>query len=151
MATVINTAQTKASGSWKLTGAVVQKFRVWANSKTLTAVQVIYTDNTSSPIYGAKDGNYAEYVFAPGEAVNSLVLWGNGVGTRTGHIKFTTNRGGQFEHGKDVSGQTAYAASDIGSGILMGIVGRSGAEIDCLGLVFLTKVNSVTIKVCFRS
>ena len=44
-----------------------------------------------------------------------------------------------FDVGKNTSGQTAYPAG-LGSGILVGVVGRSGADIDMFGPVFLNGV-----------
>ena len=65
-----------------------------------------------------------------------MTLWGNGIGTRTGRIRLTTNKGQTLDVGKDTSGQTPYDMA-IGSGVLVGMVGRSGGDIDQLGAMFL--------------
>ena len=140
----ISTSQYKENGVWKLTGNVVQKLGVWTNGKALKAISVTYTDGNSA-MFGKKGGDYKEFIFATGEAINSLQLWGNGQGTRTGRVEFTTNKQRSFAHGKDVSGQTGFPQPNLGSGILMGLVGRAGDEIDALGFVFLKKVRSVRI------
>ncbi|OCH85905.1 hypothetical protein OBBRIDRAFT_838593 [Obba rivulosa] len=84
-------------------------------------------------------------VFAPGEKVTSLTLWGDGDGTCTSHIHITTSAGQTFDCGKDISGQTAYDAS-IGSGIFVCLDGRSGADVDTPGAFFLNgSVTSISI------
>jgi len=46
-------------------------------------------------------GSYAEFTFKQGEyLVGDLILCGNGVGTRAGYIKFTTNLNNTFEAGQ---------------------------------------------------
>ena len=125
-------------------GRVVTKLGVWKNTSCLQGIQVTYNDGWQSPVYGSVSGDYNQIIFQPGERVVELTLWGNGIGTRTGRIKLTTNGGQTFDWGKDTSGQTAYSAP-VGGGLLVGAVGRCGAEIDMLSLVFFTDVKSVAI------
>lgn len=87
-------------------------------------------------------------VFAPGEKCTELVLWGNGDGRRTCRIKIVTDKGQTLDWGKDTTGQTAYP-SNLGSGILVGFMGRYGADIDCMAPLFLKDVKSVTSKVTY--
>ena len=124
---------------------VVTKLEVWWNSSTLKAVQITYANSSISPIFGQTSGNGSSITFAPGERVTSLTLWGNGVGTRTGRIRITTSKGQTFDVGKNTDGQNSYSAP-IGSGILVGMVGRGGQDIDMLGAVFLEgSVSSISI------
>jgi len=115
--------------------AVVKGLRVWYNSSYLRGIQVTYSDDSRSPVYGKADDSSKSITLAPGERITSLTLWGNGVGTRTGRISLTTT-GQSLDAGKNTSGQTAYDI-DLGSGILVGFVGRHGSDIDQLGAVFL--------------
>lgn len=125
-------------------GRAVTKLGAWTNSSCLQGIQVTYNDGSQSQVFGSVHGDYAQIIFPPGERVVELTLWGNGNGTRTGRIKLTTDGGQTFDHGKNTSGQTAYSAP-VGGGLLVGAAGRCGAEIDMLGLVFLSDVTSVSI------
>lgn len=80
--------------------------------------------------------SHASIVFAPGELITSMTLWdySDKARTRTGRLRLTTNQGQKFDVGS--SGHTAYDIA-IGSGVLVGVVGRSGWDIDQLGAVFL--------------
>ncbi|KAL8788681.1 MAG: hypothetical protein Q9195_007182 [Heterodermia aff. obscurata] len=125
--------------------SVVKKLQVWWNSSYLKAIQVTYSDNSVSRVFGEATELTQTIILAPGEVVTSFVMWGNGIGTRTGRIRLVTNLGQVLDAGKDTSGQTAYT-SPTGSGILVGMVGRSGLDIDCLGAVFLdSSVASIVI------
>jgi len=124
---------------------IVKGLDVWWNSSTLRGIQVTFSDNTRSSVYGSASDNHNSITFAPGELITSMTLWGNGNGTRTGRIRLTTSAGQTFDYGKNTSGQTPYDAG-VGSGILVGICGRSGNDIDMLGPVFLNgAVTSIAI------
>lgn len=126
-------------------GKVVRKLGVHYNSGwCLQSLQVTYNDNTVSERVGAARESYKEITLAPGERITSASLWGNGIGTRTGRIRFETDKGHTFDAGKDTSGQTEYPM-DVGSGILVGFAGRAGHEIDCLSFIFLRLIESVEI------
>lgn len=125
-------------------GKVVKKLGVHYNSSCLKGLRVTYNDGTVSETVGRAENSYKEIVLAPGERVISASLWGNGVGTRTGRIRFRTDKGQIFDAGKDTSGQTEYPM-DAGSGILVGFAGRAGHEMDCLSFIFLRLVDSVEL------
>lgn len=94
--------------------------------------------------FGTELGDYAEIKFHPGEKVTSMKLWGNGVGTRCGRVELHTDNNQTFEWGQNTDRQTAYVPP-LGSGLLVGVAGAAGSEIDLLGFVFLREVASVTI------
>ena len=126
---------------------VVTKLQIWWNSDMFVGVQTTFSDNSVAPIHGQPLDQSATLTLAPGEQVTSLTLWGNGVGTRTGHIRIITNKGQTFDCGKNISSQKSYSAP-VGSGILVGMVGRSGDAIDMLGAVFLDgSVLAVTLTI----
>ncbi|EMD30822.1 hypothetical protein CERSUDRAFT_100959 [Gelatoporia subvermispora B] len=104
-------------------GLVVKGLDVWYNSSTLRGVQVTFSDDSRSAIFGQPSDTHASVTFVPGERITSLTLWGNG-------DRHT------FDVGKNTSGQSSYDA-DVASGILVGMVGRCGSDIDMLGPVFL--------------
>ena len=125
-------------------GIVVKKLGVWSNDKGLEGLKVTYSDDSVSKVHGSTKGDFNEITIAPKETVTSAVLWGNGKGTRSGHITLHTSADQTFDHGKDIKGQDAYP-TDVGSGILAGVCGRSGAEIDCLCLIFIRGVESMKV------
>lgn len=128
-----------------LKALVVQKLQVWWDKRQIKAIQVTYADTSVSPLFGTMSESTASITIAPGERITSFVLWGDGRGSRTGRVRITTNQGQYFDVGKKTFGQTSYNAP-IGSGILVGIVGRCGGFMDMLGAVFLNgSVTSVTI------
>jgi len=129
------------------TGAVVKRLMIWKTKNALVGIRVWYTNGDFSPVIGSEKGDSEDITFTPGEQVNSLTLWGNGVGTRAGRVFFTTDKNNTFDHGKNTSGQASYPAppASIGSGLMMGVFGRAGGEIDCLGFIFMDYVSKVII------
>ena len=128
-----------------LKALVVQKLQVWWDSSQITAIQVTYADGSISPLFGSTSETTASISLAPGERVTSFVLWGDGKGSRTGRVRVTTSQGQTFDVGETTYGQASYNAP-IGSGILVGMVGRCGGSVDMLGAVFLNgSITSVAI------
>ncbi|EMD32057.1 hypothetical protein CERSUDRAFT_126974 [Gelatoporia subvermispora B] len=126
-------------------GLVVKGLDVWYNSSELRGIQVTFSDDSRSNVFGTPSNTHASVTFVPGERITSLTLWGNGHGTRTGRIRLTTSAGQTLDVGKNTSGLKANNAA-IGSGILVGMVGRSGNDIDMLGPVFLNgEVTNISI------
>ena len=130
------------------TGIMLQRVGVWHNSSCLRGLRFTWTDGTSQ-MYGSTAGQWNEIIFAPGELCRELVLWGNGIGTRTGRIKIVTGKQ-TFEWGKNVSGQDAYPMN-VGSGLLVGFKGACGADIDRLSPLFLKLMSSLTSNVKYSS
>ena len=126
------------------TGLLVKKLGVWYSDQALQAIQVTYTDDSVGPVYGTSHKSYSEITFAPNETVTKASLWGDGAGKRAGHIQLVTNQNQRFDVGKNVKGQNEYPIQ-IGSGILAGVCGRKGAEIDMLALIFLRPIDSIQI------
>lgn len=126
------------------TGLLVKKLGVWFTDQALQAIQVTYTDDSVGPIYGTSHKTYDEITFAPEEIITKASLWGDGVGKRCGHIQLVTNQSGRLDVGKAVKGLDEYPI-EIGSGILAGVCGRKGAEIDVLALIFLRPIDTIQI------
>ena len=127
---------------------VVQRLQVWWDTRCITAIQLTYADGSVSDIFGQTSGTNDSLTLAPGERITSFILWDNGKGdngTRIGRIRMNTSQGQTFDVGKDTSGQPSYT-QPIGAGILVGMVGRCGSDVDLLGAVFLnSKVTAVAI------
>ncbi len=109
-----------------------------------TAVKVWLSDGRSET-FGNPSGPYQEYSFKTGECFTSLSLWGNGAGTRLGAIEFKTNQGGQFFAKMTSWGLKTEYPMDVGSGFCLGVEGRSGSDIDCMGFMFLNAVQSTVL------
>ncbi|KAK4663875.1 uncharacterized protein QC763_502020 [Podospora pseudopauciseta] len=125
------------------TGQTVQKIRVFRvattkNKRTLRGIQVTFSDGATRSA-GALEGESKDYHFQPGEAITEMTLWGNGDGKRTGRILFKTTIGGEFDHGQETTGQGNFVM-EVGSGMLIGFVGRAGKEMDQLSPVFIRKL-----------
>ncbi|XP_052456802.1 aerolysin-like protein [Carassius gibelio] len=125
-------------------GASLEKIGVWVGGSQVKAVKVWLSDGRSDS-FGYPSGPYQEYTFQPGECFTSLSLWGNGAGTRLGAIKFKTNHGGNFFASMTSWGLKTEYPIDVGSGYCLGVVGRSGADIDCMGFMFLNAVQSTVL------
>ena len=123
---------------------VVRKVGVNYSSKYLRGIRVNYNDDTRSVQIGSASDSYKEITLQPAERITSASLWGNGVGTRCGRIRFSTDKGQTLDAGKNTSGQTEYPI-DVGSGILAGFCGRASADIDALSFVILKPVASVVL------
>ncbi|XP_036415312.1 aerolysin-like protein [Colossoma macropomum] len=126
-------------------GATLEKIGAWAGGWQIRSIKVWFTNGQSMQYGDTGDGPYSEYTFKPGEHITSLSLWGNGAGTRLGAIRFTTTRDSTF-----FAKMTSWSLKkeypvDIGSGVCIGIVGRSGADIDSLGFRFINTIKSTVL------
>uniref|UniRef100_A0AAR2KTI5 Jacalin-type lectin domain-containing protein n=1 Tax=Pygocentrus nattereri TaxID=42514 RepID=A0AAR2KTI5_PYGNA len=126
-------------------GATLEKMGVWAGGWQIKAIKIWLTNGQSMQYGNPGDGPYSEYTFKSGEHITSLSLWGNGAGTRLGAIKFTTTLGGTFFPKMTSWGLKQEYPIDIGSGICMGVIGRSGSDIDCLGFIFINTIKSTVL------
>ncbi|XP_067249152.1 aerolysin-like protein [Chanodichthys erythropterus] len=138
----------QGGGQFSLTGenngASLEKIGVWVGGWQVKAVKVWLSDGRDQT-FGHPAGNHQEYKFQPGECFTSLSLWGNGAGSRLGAIKFRTSLGREF-FAKMTSWplKTEYPM-DVGSGYCLGVVGRGGSDIDCMGFMFLNAVQSAVL------
>ena len=64
-------------------------------------MMIIHSSDGSVDTIGSNGGdNYAQIELAHDERMaGDLILCGNGIGTRTGYMSFTTNKGQKFEAG----------------------------------------------------
>ncbi|XP_056318638.1 natterin-like protein-like isoform X1 [Danio aesculapii] len=126
------------------TGAFLKKIWVWEGEWQIKAIRAWLSDDKSET-FGESSGSYKEFVFKPGERFTSLSLWENKEGTRLGAIKFKTNKGRKFSAKMTKVSRPKEIPIDVGSGFCLGIVGRSGADIDNMGFMFLNAVESVVL------
>ncbi|KAI2662993.1 Aerolysin-like protein [Labeo rohita] len=138
------TAGAPFSFTGKKNGASLEKIGVWVGKQQVKAVKVWLSDGRIGS-FGTQDGPYQEYTFKTGEGFTSLSLWGNEAGTHLGAIKFKTSKGGEFFAKMTSSGLKQEYPVDVGSGFCLGVVGRAGADIDCMGFMFLNAVQSTVL------
>ncbi|XP_051522696.1 aerolysin-like protein [Myxocyprinus asiaticus] len=125
-------------------GASLEKIGVWVEGWQVKAVKVWLSDGNNRT-FGEPSGPYQEYTFQPGECFTSLSLWGNGAGTRLGAIKFKTSKSREFFVKMTSWPLKKEYPIDVGSGFCLGIEGRGGADIDCMGFLFLNAVQSMVL------
>ncbi|XP_056318646.1 aerolysin-like protein [Danio aesculapii] len=124
-------------------GARLEKIWVWVGEWQIKAVRACLSDGRDTT-FGHPSGSPQGYFFSPGECFTSLSVWGSGDVTRLGAIKFKTNKGGEF-FAQMTWGLNKECPMDVGSGYCLGIVGRSGDDIDCMGFMFLNEVQSAVL------
>ena len=129
-------------------GLIVQRVDVWRNGGAIQGIQFGYANGSRSPVYGTTDGSEGHHSIALelGERIQEAAIYeiketdGN---PRVGGIRITTNKNQKLEV-LDTKPKTANYF-DVGSGLLIGAVGASGSELDCLGLIFLKDVKKLTV------
>ncbi|XP_038867510.1 aerolysin-like protein [Salvelinus namaycush] len=121
-------------------GATLKKIGVAVEGSQVKAVRAELTDGRVATFGNANTFN--EFELYLGERILKLSLWGNGAGTRLGAIKLTTRKNQQFKK-KNTSWplKTEYTI-DVGSGICLGLQGRSGSDIDYMGFLFIKTIKS---------
>ncbi|XP_072522129.1 aerolysin-like protein [Salminus brasiliensis] len=125
-------------------GATLQRIWVWVGGWQIKAIRVWLSDGRSLE-RGHPSGNYSEFIFQSGEHFSLLSLWGNGAGTRLGAIKFTTNHSREFFVKMTNWGLKTEYPINVGSGICLGVKGRAGHDIDCLGFIFINTIQSAVL------
>ncbi|RVE75192.1 hypothetical protein OJAV_G00014580 [Oryzias javanicus] len=125
-------------------GATLKKIWVWTGGWQVKAVKVWLTDGRVQQ-FGNEGGEFSEFEFQDGEQITSLSLWGNGAGTRLGAIKFWTNQSREFFPKMTDWGLKTEYPIDVGSGICLGVFGRSGSDIDNMGFMFINTIKSTKL------
>ena len=126
-------------------GTVVRSIKAWKNDYTLKALEVELSDGSVHSA-GHKEGEQSDpFFFAQGEKLTSLKLWGgDSAGGRATGIELHTDDKRSFNFTVRDHMKTSYEP-DLGSGILVGVFGRSDHDIDCLGFGMLQRVRSVKL------
>ncbi|KAM9506583.1 aerolysin-like protein isoform 1-T2 [Salvelinus alpinus] len=121
-------------------GATLKKIGVAVGNSQVKAVWAELTDGKVAT-FGDAD-TFNEFEFNLGERITKLSLWGNGSGTRLGAIKFTTSENREFSEKMTSWPLKTEYTIDVGSGICLGLQGRSGSDIDCMGFLFIKTIKS---------
>ncbi|KAG2438236.1 hypothetical protein HYH02_010937 [Chlamydomonas schloesseri] len=95
---------------------------------------------------GYDEGDRCRFKFEPGERVTRLSMWGKADGSRWGGLRLATTLGRTFEATmQEPLGEELNMDEFVGAGLLMGVHGREGADIDCLGFTFLRRVAAARL------
>ncbi|XP_032834639.2 aerolysin-like protein isoform X1 [Petromyzon marinus] len=125
--------------------ATLQKLSVSVGGWQVRGVEVWLTDGRRQK-FGTVDFSAQQFEFQSGEFMSQLSLWGNGAGTRLGAIKFRTSRNREFFAKMTDWGLKTEYKIDVGSGVCLGVQGRAGADIDCMGFLFINDIKSSVIQ-----
>ena len=123
--------------------AVLEKIGVWLSGRQIKAMK-IWLSNGQSRQFGNPSGPYKECSFQPGETITEMSLWGNGNGTRLGAIAFKTKNQEFLAKMTKWPLKQRYPI-DVGSGICVGVEGRSGADIDAMGFKFIKPISKAVM------
>ncbi len=126
-------------------GNVVRSLKAWVDDHTLRGIQVEFTDETTSTV-GMQEGNSTErFYLASGEKVSSLQVWGSSFDTgRCGGFVLKTDQGREFIVTSPTRKGEPYQP-ELGSGILVGVFGREGHDVDALGFALLRRVEKAQL------
>ncbi len=125
-------------------GESLHKMWVWVGPSQVKAVRAWLSDGRCET-FGKPAGEHKEFSFKLGERITTLSLWGNGNGTRLGGIKFKTNKEREFLVKMTSWGLKTEYPMDVGSGFCLGLAGRRGSDINCMGFVFLNNIRSLVL------
>lgn len=124
-------------------GIYITRIEVWSELQKLRGIQVAFSDG-STILRGRLQGTVNSHIqLEPNmaEVVTKLSIWSNGATNNTGRvtgIEVKTSKNRTFSH--IASYGAAQLNVNVGSGIILGIVGRSGVDIDALGFLMLGRI-----------
>ena len=127
------------------TSTVVRSIQAWYNEKTVTGIEIGLTDDSEKKLAGNKAGTATEvFYFVDGETITSLKMWSTDHDHgRMGRFEIHTSNDHTFTCDAPLTGDPYQP--DLGSGILVGVFGRSGLEVDCLGFGLLRKIATAVL------
>ncbi len=120
-------------------GKTVLSIQAWYNDTIMRGFEVGLTDGQIK-MFGKRDGYQTEkFFFSNKEKVTSLKLWATD-DKRTGRMEVTTDQGRRFLVNVSTKDSTQFDY-DIGCGLMMGVFGRRGIDIDCIGFAMLHRIT----------
>jgi hypothetical protein len=125
-------------------GIVVSQIEAWAGEGRIRGILVTFSDN-SHIMRGERGEKHCGSIsldYSSGETVTELSVWGNGAGTRCGAFKIKTSTGKEFFPKMTKWKLKTEYKFNAGAGVILGVIGRSGSDIDSLGFLMLDGVNN---------
>ena len=123
---------------------IVRSLKFWYNNEQgVNSVKVELTNGKNATYGRMEDEETDIFYIADGEKITSLKLWRNDYEKgRLGALELTTDQNRKCSFGQR-SGR--LYEPEIGSGLMVGIFGRSGHDIDCLGFALLRRAKAKII------
>ena len=119
----------------------IRSLTFWCNDTCMRgcAVQLNGASKSVNKI-GQLDGDKSQkFIFGDGEKLTSLTLWCSKFSTgRLGGVEWKTSENRSFSFG--FKNCDPYSP-DVGSGVLVGVFGSAGADIDCFGFAILRSIK----------
>lgn len=125
-------------------GIVVSGIEAWAGKWQLRGIRITFSDG-SVITRGKREGEYCGSLkldYLSGETVTELSIWGNGAGTRCGAFRIRTSKKQKFFPKMTKWGLKTEYKMNAGGGVILGVIGGEGSDIDRLGFLMLDKVNT---------
>jgi len=134
-------------------GIVIQKLEVWQGVSMLRGIRITYSDGSPTQM-GKREDRYTSFEldYDNGERVTSLSVWNNHVrnmdfrNARCGAFKIVTNKGREFfpqMTGRELEMQFWQSP---GGGIILGLHGKHGSDIDSLGFIMIRPIQSMILQ-----
>lgn len=128
--------------------AYVTRIEAWAGPWQIRGIRILFSDGTVV-LRGKAEGRYFgqfEFDYASGEVITELSVWGNGAGTRCGSFRFKTSKGRTYHAAMTDWKLKKEFKMNVGGGIMLGMISRSGADVDALGFLMLDKIEASYVK-----
>ena len=122
-------------------GTVVRSLQFWRDFNCVRGVEIELSDDSKPKLFGSREGIESDkFYIAPGEKITSVKLWGNDYRRgRFSALELTTNQNRRLIVG--YNDRDFLYEPEIGSGILVGVFGKSGVDIDSFGLGMLRRIQ----------
>ncbi|KAK4033044.1 hypothetical protein C8A01DRAFT_40511 [Parachaetomium inaequale] len=141
-------------------GTSVRKLRLYRNNGNdgyLRGIVAVFTDGTEMRA-GVRKDQFSELTLSEGEIITAATLWSftpsgrkaKSSSARVGRIDITTDRR-SWGYGVDNTAKLSSKAVNVGSGVLVGLQGSTGDDMDSVALIFLkTMSDSVVDDIVFE-
>lgn len=125
-------------------GTTIRSLQFWYNGNTVRGIEIRLSDGGQHTFGKLEDSRTDRFYFSEGEEVSSLKIWSSDHGRgRCGRIELSTNQGRSFVVPSRATGDPYVP--EVGSGKLLGVFGRDGDDIDCLGFGLLRRIQSAKL------
>jgi hypothetical protein len=126
-------------------GSAVSMLRVYRNngkSGYLRGLVVGFSDGLEVRA-GVRKDQFSDFVLSDGETITGATLWklGNSSSVRVARLDITTSLR-TWGFGVDNTAALSATAVDVGSGVLVGLQGRAGDDLDQIAPIFLKRMSS---------
>ncbi|XP_038052752.1 aerolysin-like protein [Patiria miniata] len=131
-------------------GAVMTKIQAWKEGWRFHGVKMWMSDGTAQ-LFGSQDGDTSSFSLSNGEMLRDLYIQASGEKSsggyyRLGGISFRTTKGREWGFfAKNLKEDGKYFYDMPNSGIVCGMFGRCGSDVDCLGFAILNPIEKARL------